>query len=259
MQQENAKAGQELLTVMLNIKKMVDMASFSEIGNTTEDFDPLAMQKELPNKPKNKGLGFIKSGSKKSNETDLLDGIPPEANKEDKPVQNQPKQKGAAFNFIKKKSDNKPAQETTQPKSANMGLLDMDFDLTSGTNNGQQVQGSDDLLGGQNMNQIPNNIPQNNNIAPINTTYKPSNNDLLDFNSNDLLNSGPANNVTKNNGSQSNSPGITYAQPTGIQFDISKQNMVDDFDIAAEYKKNNPQQSQPAPKKDAFDFLNDLI
>merc|ERR1739848_729556 len=108
------------------------------------DFDPMAMQSELPNKPKNKGLGFLKSGGKKNTEADLLDGIPPEANKEDKPVQNQQTKKGGAFNFIKKKSNDKPPQDNNQPKSTNMGLLDMDFDLTSGTDNGQQVQNSDD-------------------------------------------------------------------------------------------------------------------
>jgi len=253
MQAENARAGQELLTVMLNIKKMVDMTNFSEIGNTVDDFDPMAMQSELPNKPKNKGMGFLKSGGKKNNEADLLDGTPLEANKEDKPVQNSPKKKGAAFNFIKKKSTEKPPQENTQPKNNNMGLLDMDFDLTSGTNNGQQVQDSGDLLGDQNMNVIPNNIPQNN------TAYNPPNNDMFDFGGNDLLNSGPTNNVNTNNQNMGINTGISFTPPTGIQYDISKPNMMDEFDIAGEYKKNNPQQPKTAPKKDAFDFLADLI
>ena len=195
MKSENAKSGQELQTVMVNIKRMVDSATFNEISNNKDDiFDPMAMQEQLPNKPKGgKAMDFLNK-KKNTGEADLLDGVQPGINKVDKPEQNQDTKKKSAFNFIKKNPSTENAPKSNEAKNQSMGgFMDLDFDLTANTGNGQQTEATDDLLGEPNMNQASNNILQNNTNVPKNQNLN-LNNDLFGMND-DLLNGGGTNNV----------------------------------------------------------------
>jgi len=40
---------------MMNIKKMIERNEFADETKKIDDFDPMAFQAELPDKPKNKG------------------------------------------------------------------------------------------------------------------------------------------------------------------------------------------------------------
>ena len=182
MKSENPKGGQELEKVMLSVKSMFDKGSFANLSMGIEDnFDPMAMQKDLPDKVKNKGLNFMNKGGSKVVEDDLLGGdIGPIVKSE-----SGPEKKKDAFGFIKKKADS-GLQENPEVKKVAVGGGLSDFDFLGSTGNDSQ----DNQPKAQIQQQVNNDLSSN------------SNNDLLaNF---DSMNLGSGNNTITNNNNLNN-------------------------------------------------------
>jgi hypothetical protein len=114
-----ANAGQQLLLIMTSIKTMIDKPSFASLNDKVDDFDPMAFQNQLPDKPKNKGLTFLGNSKPNAQTTDLLGGDADDIfgssgnsngnpNGQPKPAEDLGKKKGNAFGFIKKKPTDEP-------------------------------------------------------------------------------------------------------------------------------------------------------
>lgn len=119
MKEENATAGAELDKTVANIKEKLNRP-FGESGKEVA-FDPLNLQKDIPDKKVTNGIGFLNKGkSPQYTDGDLLDPSPqthttptPDAQKTSKPN---------ALNFLGKKQEPK---KTAPVETAN--LLDIDL------------------------------------------------------------------------------------------------------------------------------------
>lgn len=212
---DSGKGGQEFEITVNNIKNMISKNCFSEIGDSmnVDTFDPMAMQNQLPDRPKNKGLDFIKKGDNAAKEDDLLGG---QQNliKSDIVVE----KKKNAFGFLKNKgkSDEGAGKET---KEMNGGFMDLCFDLTGSAD--QRVPSGHDIDEQKNpqieapsqfdlLGQNPDQTKQQ--VTPINEFGNNNGNDMQTMNTNNSMpvidmnntgmnmNNGNMNMINMNNG-----------------------------------------------------------
>lgn len=139
MKAENANAGVELEKTVKHIKEILDKP-YGTNQQKTQDFDPLNLQKDIPDKKapaKPNALNFMKGKTTETKQADLLEGIDILGldvggstssfhSSNPQPVQAAPAApaKPNALNFFNKKNEQ---PKPPQPSGAELSLLDMDL------------------------------------------------------------------------------------------------------------------------------------
>lgn len=123
MKEENPSAGSELVKCISSIKCTLDKP-YGEKQEQAE-FDPLDLQKDIPDKKKSDGLNFLNKKKQNGNAADDLLGLDVQASPQP-PTNSNPQPakpaKANGLNFLNKK------QQSTKPApSQSNDLLDLDF------------------------------------------------------------------------------------------------------------------------------------